>query len=215
MSWVVQPYEFDLADSPIFFLAATYDGRLARGFTCHYFNISSWPVSEDPPSGEATDAPPAPSSSPSSAAEAEDAADDRAYTLKLALGIGLGIGVPLLILCGFVVGLLPLRRSRRQSLHPPSSPSPSPSPASLGAQKESIITTTASATTTRTKPGVRNAPLRFFYPGGGPYGSATTPAELSPTGFRLELHQTPMPRERAELDGRSRPTEMDCVAGEG
>ena len=120
--WVVQPYEFDLEKSDLFFFWVNHGGETT--FVSTYFNItddgSSTSVSPPSPTSTASTANTASATSASSAdddASSPSSSDSSSSssTAKVALGVGLGIGIPLMGILGLIAFMLYRRNQTRDA----------------------------------------------------------------------------------------------------
>ncbi|KAF2205539.1 hypothetical protein GQ43DRAFT_468026 [Delitschia confertaspora ATCC 74209] len=146
--WVVQTYNFDINDSPIFyFWIVSPDLEQFDWPSSHYFNISkvvassrstsiSTSTSTSSSSSPPSNLTPTPTQTPSSTAPAPTppaptiASNPPKSNNSLALGVGLGLGIPFVLLLGILAGMK-LVKSRQSN-----SALPAPEAQSIGPYTE-------------------------------------------------------------------------------
>ena len=109
LDWMVQPYQFNLKDSNVFFLAVTPTANSTGGFESHYFNITQpvvtsslatvthSPTSSNPLISNAT------VTAATTTAPISSIGNSFRQYQGLGLGLGLGLGIPLILVIGVAV----------------------------------------------------------------------------------------------------------------
>lgn len=124
LSWLVQTYDLNLDDSPVFLLWTNWTTGSPSGFTSAYFNISKATISSSSSSSSsqltASSSLQLPSGT-SPASQTQSAINGISSETKIGLGVGLGIGIPLLLILSIMLGLQLIKtcRARETSQNQP------------------------------------------------------------------------------------------------